>query len=235
MHLRDQVRFDHQRHSRTLLLAFKPGKGAVIGNRAEQGLGALAADPQRSALAAIAITGNVAQLGQHPILEPAQQRRAFAIGAAIGVERHDVLHLGPVLYRDADVGQSRLKRLFQRAALAGISTAGFDIDHRFAFFAGRFAFDHFIELAIGVAPHCQHRVQQAIYGEAVRGNRCGNRIDQKRHIVVNQGKPHEPLTRCTGDGFDGNSGSARCPFAGRSDHEFRGAVQSPCGKWGVTG
>ena len=230
MDLRDQVRLYDQRHPGALLLIFKPGKGAVIRNRAEQGLGAFATDSQRFALAAIAIAGDMAQLGQHPVLEPTQQRGAFAVGAAIGVDRHDVLHLGPVLHRHPHIGERRFKRLFERPALAGIGAAGLDIDHRFALFAGCIALDHIAQLALGVAPHRQHRMEQPVDRQTVSGNCRRDRIDQKRHVIIDQGQPHEPFAGRASNRFDHDGSGSSGPIVRRRDHEFGGFVQSASAK-----
>ena len=141
----------------------------------------------------------MAQLGQHPVLEPAQQRGAFAVGGGIGIGGHRGLHRGPIGHGGADIGQRRGQRLFQRTALAGIGARGFQIDHRFALFARRIASGDRAQAPFAIAADGQHGVDQPVNRQPVGGNGGSNRIDQKRHVIVDHRDSHEPLARCAGD------------------------------------
>ena len=136
----------------------------------------------------------MAQLGQHPVLEPAQQGRAFAVRASVGIAGHYGLHPGPVLHGGADIGQGRLQGALQFAAVACVGAAGFDIDHRFALFARSFARHDLGQAAFRIPADRDDRVDQAVDRQALRGNRGGNGIDQERHVVVDQGEAHEAFT-----------------------------------------
>jgi hypothetical protein len=83
---------------------------------------------------------DMAELGQHPVGQPAQQRRAFLIGQPARIALHRRLHQRPVGHGGVDIGQRRLQRFGQFAALARVGAFGFEVDHRFAPFAHGLAF-----------------------------------------------------------------------------------------------
>ena len=192
MDIGDQIALDDQRNpAAALARPIEPGESAVEAGRGQQRLGAFLADPQGIGLAAFAAAGNVAKLGQHPVLEPAQQRRAFAVRQRISICAHRFLQARPIGHRNADIGERRSQRGFQTASQPRVSPVSFEIDHAFALFARSVRIQHVKQLALTVAAHCNHRVEQPINRQAMRGNGRGDRIDQKRHVIVDQDNPHE--------------------------------------------
>ena len=215
----DRVGLDHQQRPIARALPFEPGEGAVIGNRPEQRLGPTLADAQRARLGAIAVAHDMAQLGQHPVLEPAQQRRALAIGQAIGIGSHGFLQTRPVGHGGADITQRGAQRRFQLAAGAGIGAAGFEVDHRFALFARGIASHDFGQRTFRIAAHRQHRVDQPVNRQALRRHGGGNRIDQERHVIVDHADPHEAFGRAARNGLDRDRHFAGLAPGRRAAHE----------------
>ena len=105
---------------------------------------------------------NVAQLGQHPVLEPAQQGRALAVGQLVGIISHSLLELRPVRHCGANIAQRGAERGLKRAAQLCVRAASLKIDHRFTLFTSGRTFDHFGQQAIRIAADRQNRVDQAV-------------------------------------------------------------------------
>ena len=76
-------------------------------------------------IAAIAVTGNAAQLGEHSVGQPAQQGSPFGISQVGGVIAHRRLHKRPVGHCGAHIGQRFIQRGAERAALARHMPSGF--------------------------------------------------------------------------------------------------------------
>ena len=193
VNIADMVGLDHQRPALGPALAFEPGKGAFIGNRAQQALGTPAANAQRVRLGPIAMAQDVAQLGQHAVLEPTQQRGPFAVGQAIGVIRHRRLHLWPIGNGCTNIGEGGAQRGFQSATDLRIGTASLDIDHRFALFTRCPTLWNLCQHTIRRAAHRQDRVDQPINRQPLRSQGRGDRIDQKGHVIIDHANPHEAL------------------------------------------
>ena len=171
----DEVGLDDQR--RVAAAAVEPGKGAIVAGRPEQGLRARAADAEPVRLAAVAAPDEVAELGQVTFVEPAQQRRAFRIGEAIGIRRHRRPQPWPVRDRRGDVAEDFVEAGAQVHAGAGIGALGLDIDHRFALLAGRLARGQGHQPAPGVPPHGDDGMDDAVDRKPVaeRSRRRANR------------------------------------------------------------
>ena len=52
-------------------------------------------------------------------------------------------------------------------------------------------------------------MDDAIDRQVRRGYRAGDRIDQKRHVIIDDGEPHPPLCRAAGHGFERDGRLAR--------------------------
>ena len=100
----------------------EPGESARVAVVGEQIAGALAADAELFAVAAVTMMRDVTEQRQHAAGEPAQQRGAFGIVHAVGVRLHPRGHLRPVGDRRADVGQRRRERLSRDSRRSFAST-----------------------------------------------------------------------------------------------------------------
>ena len=154
----------------------------------------------------------MAELGEHPVGQPAQQRRAFLIGQSARVFLHRGLHARPIGNGGVDIAERGLERRDQFAPLACIDPLGFEIDHRFAALAHGIAFGQREQSAGRIAPHRNDRVHQPVDRQPLRRNRPRNRIDKERHVIVDHrdaqvacGLPADALDR---DG--GGRTGARC-------------------------
>jgi hypothetical protein len=167
----------------------------------------------------------VAELGQHPATQPAEQRAGLLVerGGAGGVLGHHRLHRAPVGHRSAHVGERGLERFVELAALARIGARGLDIDQRFARAAGLLArLAERGDRAGAVAGDGGDRVEQAIDREALRGDGRGDRIDQERHVVIDHRDPQAALA---GVGFDMDQRFAGGAGVGGGEQELRGLVE----------
>ena len=97
---RDAVGLDDQRRARRFGAAIpgpiKPRKRAFIRGIREQRRSGGAAHPQCFPNAAIAAADNVAELSEHAVSEPAEQRCAFLIGQGARIILHRGLHARPI-------------------------------------------------------------------------------------------------------------------------------------------
>ena len=201
MDLRQHIGLDDQRRIQPFRLGLagqgevEPGKGPVIGCIGQYLLRATAADAEQTGQRAIAAAGQVTQLGQHSAIQPAQQFRAFAAAFAIiqqiGIGGHCIAQFLPVTNRRADIAQGDAKRRFQLAPLARVDPRGFDIDHRFLRGIAALACRDGQQFAAIGPLDRNHRMHQPVDRQALRGNRGGYRIDQKRHVLVHYRDAHE--------------------------------------------
>ena len=176
MDLADEVRFDDQRHPQSRLgaglgQAIEPLEGPVERGGSKHGLGTLRADPKHFALAAIAAAQDMAELGQHAILQPAQQCGTFAIDQTIGISCHRRLHLRPIAHGGANIAQRGAQGAFQLAPGEGIAALGFEINHRFAPLTRRIPVKNCGQSALTVAAHRDNWMDQPIDRQALGGDR----------------------------------------------------------------
>ena len=68
--------------------------------------------------------------------------------------------------------------------------------------------------AVGVAPDADHRMEQAVDDQAARGERVGDRIDQERHVVIDDSDPHPAMAERPAERFEPDQGD--CPAARRA-------------------
>ena len=210
--MRDPVRFDDQRQAarpapRQKLV--EPCKAAGIGGRGEQFPRAFPANAQRAGLRSVAAAHDMAQLRQHSVIEPAQQGRALGPVHRVqggGIIDHGALDRGPIAHRRAHIAQRDAQRRRNGRARARVRPRGFQIDHRFAGNAGAVILGNLRDLAPPVAQHRHHRMQQPVDHQPVGRNRRGDRIDQKRHVFIDDGDAHETPAPFARDIFDGKRG-----------------------------
>ena len=187
---RDQVGFEQQRRIAALV---EPVQRAVARARGEDRRGMIVArNPQPVRHGAVAQPAFMAEQREVSREEPVEQGRALEplIRAAEldGIRLHRAFQRAPVADRGADIGQVALDRLDQLAALLGVDPVHFDVDHRF----GGVAPTQRLDRAIGIARNADHRVDDAFDRDAMRPDRRGNRIDQERHVVIDDRQPHPP-------------------------------------------
>ena len=233
----DAVGLDDQRcQSVALAVTVEPLEGSIERGGGEQAARALAADPEQARLAAVALAQDVAELGQHPVVEPAQQRRALGIfgglGDPLGIGEHCGLQLRPVGNCGMNIAQYRCERSSEQTALAGVAALGLEIDHRFAEYAdagrGAGVGRKLAQAALGIAPHRDHRVDQPFDRQPLFGHRRRDRIDQERHVVVDHRQPQEPLPGAAADAFERNDWLAGLTLRHRGQRED-GGIAKACG------
>ena len=132
----------------------------------------------------------VAQEGEMVVGGPAQE--ILRLGAGLVARRHrprrqvvgdgchPIAHAFPVAVRGAHVGKRRGDRGVHRVGL-GVADqpVGVDMDQRL-----RRTLAHRQQLAGAVAPHREYRMDDAVRGDAVLGQRHRHRIHQEGHVVV---------------------------------------------------
>ena len=176
---------------------------------------------------------DVAQLGQHAVLEPTQQRGPFAVGQAIGVIRHRRLHLRPIGNGCTNIGESGAQCGFQSATDLRIGTTSLDIDHRFPLFTRCPTLWNLCQHTIRRAAHRQDRVDQPINRQPLRSQGRGDRIDQKGHVIIDHANPHEALGSRARDRFNRDRRLTAIALAGRAAQEGRSRPKTLRRKGGI--
>ncbi len=164
----------------------------VAPQQAERGAGhQLVAQPARLQRVLDVAVVAVAEEREVVGLEPAQELLVLGeVGRAAGREVGDgveagLAHRPPVLDRQPHLGQHAGQRGGQLVELVGVALAvDLDVHHRFR--AGPLArFEREAgQVAVEVAPHRQHRVGQQVDRDFAAIERVGDRIDEERHVVV---------------------------------------------------
>jgi len=174
--------------------------------------------------ASVAISHEVAKLGQHSLVEPAQQRGALRIAFLDcgGIGLHRRLRPWPVGDRGVDIVHRRPQRLDQFAALPCIKSAGFDVDQRIVIRVVGIAIEDSRELARAVALDRHHRVQQRVDRQPFARDRGGRRIDQERHVGIGDGDPQHAARRAHRFNLDPRSVAA---FHRGFEQEARGILE----------
>ena len=85
-----------------------------------------------------------------------------------------------------------------------------------------------MQLAVLVAIHAHHRVKQPVDGQLPRRDRIGDRIDQERHVVIDDADAHPPPSGFAAGRFDRNRDLAALPL--RADGR-RGIRPPPARSW----
>jgi hypothetical protein len=145
---------------------------------------AATADAETVRLGPVAAEGHVAELGQHPAAEPAQQRGTFRIAGAVGVLGHQRTHARPVGDRRTYVGQRQRQFLLELAPFLRVDPTGLDVDHRFGGSVGGDFVGQCGQSTRLVAPRRENGMEQQVDRETLCGDRRGERIDQERHVAV---------------------------------------------------
>ena len=179
----------------------------------------VARDAQHRAHALRAVPELVTEQGEVAIEKPLQQRRAFALRQGRFVRRHGALQLRPVRHRRAHVRQHRGQIVDQRPPVAGIDPVHLDIDQRFG---GPRAADLGQRAGI-VARHSHDGVDDPIDRDVARTDRGRDRIDQERHVVVDDRQPHPAPGVVGRDRLDRDSRRTRgADQSGRDDERGGG-------------
>ena len=114
-----------------------------------------------------------------------------------------------------------MQLLDQLAAAARVGAVELDVHHRFA--AALVAAQRLDrqQLAVLVALDAHDRVEQAVDGQLACGDRVGDRIDQERHVVVDDRDPHAPPAGFAAGRFDCDGDLAALPLGRDRGEEFR--------------
>ena len=72
-----------------------------------------------------------------------------------------------------------------------------------------------------VAIDADHRVKQAVNGQVAAGDRVGDRIDQERHVVVDDAEPHPAAAGLAAGRFEADRDFAVAALAGDFGDEAR--------------
>ena len=93
-----------------------------------------------------------------------------------------------------------------------------------------------LDRALGVALDVDDRVEQPVDGEAARGDRAGDAVDQERHVLVDRDQPHPPAPGFAAGRFDLDRGRALAPDGGGGGDELGGFAQLlPVQAFGLAG
>ena len=132
VHIAQVIGLDDEQLAPILALV-EPVERALERCLGQQFFRALAANTASILLAAIAHLDDMAELGQHPRIQPFEKLCTFfiALADACGVCGHGLLHVGPVGNGSPDVGERFLEAFLELAAGLGIDARGLDVDHRF--------------------------------------------------------------------------------------------------------
>ncbi len=224
------VGLDHQQCRKGPALAqavIEPAEGQVPAGRGQHFAAACAADTQDRAFASVTLAGDMAELGHHPVRQPAQQGRAFGIDESGGIGLDGGLHLRPVAYRGAHIGQGRGKLCFQRTAVLRVDAVGLDVDEAFADGSRSVARRQVGQPAIPAPHHRQDRVHQQVHGKAARGHGAADRIDEEGHVAVDHGDAGDALV--VGGAADQDGGLAMRPVLRGFEEEGGDLVQRLAG------
>ena len=166
----------------------------------------------------------VAEQGHRAVGEPVEQGAGLGFGDLLRVLAHFQLQLMPVADRDPDIGEDRAQFGGKGLAAPGIGAVEFDVDHRFAAaLVGAKRLDRG-QHSVGAAFDADHRVKQAEDGQLVTGNRVGDRIDQERHVVVDDRDAHPAAAGFAAERLDGQRDLARSAPGTDLGEEFGGVL-----------
>ncbi len=183
MDRRDRVGLEQQRRFAALV--------EIVDRRLARGFGEdrrvklVAGEAELVGDAAVGAPGLVAEQRHRAFLEPAEQlgTLARAHGGGVGADR--ALQRAPVVHGVADLGERAFELGHQAAPGARVGALHFDVDHRFALArADRF------ELARLVALHGDDGMDDAENDNVVGRDRARDRIDEERHVVIDDRQPH---------------------------------------------
>ena len=218
----DKIRLHDQGLARMRRIV-EPIKGAVPRTIRHQVCGARAANTERVALRAVAPSNDMPKLGQHAAVQPLQQGAPFLVVEVFGIAFHPVAQFGPIGHGGANVFHRLDHRRLDRPALPRFDAFGLDVDHRFVIGLALLAFRNRDERAVFQSFDRNDGVDQPINRNALRGNRRSDRIDQERHVIVDDGQPrHAPFFA---DGFDCDCRFSERPIMPRLQHEACRLIQ----------
>ena len=147
----------------------------------------------------------MSQQGHGTVGEPVEECGAFLIAERQGIRPHPGLEARPVGDGRTHVRQYVPDCVHQLAPATRIGAVDLQVHDRFALpAAGKGS-----QIAIAVALDVQHRVEQAMDGEAACRHGCRDRIDQEGHVVIDHAHAHAPLPDRATHGFEPDHGLAR--------------------------
>ena len=106
--------------------------------------------------------------------------------------------------------------------LAGSGAVELDVHHRFAPVLVVTQGDELAQHAFLVTRDADHRVKQAMDRELPCGDHVGDRIDEERHVVVDDPDPHTAAPGLSSGRLDLEGDVAALPACGDLGKEFRG-------------
>ena len=232
MDVAEMVRLDDQ-WAAIVLGILEPGESAVVGGFGKQFARALATDAQLVVLSPVAIARDMAELREHARIEPLQQFGAFRVrrSNALGVLQHGLLQFGPVGHSRAHIAQRRLERFLKLAAGLGVDACSFDVDHRFPERVVGITVGNRLELAFAVAFHRDDRMHEPVDRQTQRGDGRGDRIDEERHVVVDDRDTGQPAF--VADALDRHCRPTARALARQFANELGGIRQPGLVEWRV--
>ena len=189
-----------------------------------------AREAQRGFGRTVAAIAQMRKLGHVAVEEPAQQRRAFAIGHRRGIGGHRRLQHRPVGHGGAHIGHGGEQRGLKRLALPGIGALDLEIDDGLAPLAGGLVGIDFAQQSIGIAAQRHHRMDDPVDRQAEARDGGSDGIDQERHVVVDDRQPHVPVACLSRDRFDREHGIGRGTPRHRPKREIGGLLARLCVK-----
>ena len=135
--LADAVGLDDQRLApaaitQLAIVLVEPGEGPVVGGVGEQFARARPADAQRVLHPPVAMADEVTELGQHALVQPAQQLGILLVRDPVRIAHQRGLQLGPVGDRGAHILDRGAQQRLDRLPMLRIGARRLDVDHRFA-------------------------------------------------------------------------------------------------------
>ncbi len=178
-------------HQRVLAAVFEVAHGveapALVGRRARD-----AEDAERVGRRFVRPFDVIAEQRHVAVGEPVEQGGAFGVRDLFRVRAHLALELGPVADGEPDVVEHALEVGGERLAVAGVDPVELEVHHRFAPLAVGAQQLDLVQRALVVAADAHDRMEQAVDGDLAAGDGVGDRIDQERHVVVDDRDPHPP-------------------------------------------
>ena len=204
----------HQRHFAALLeIAHRAEAAAFVGRSARD-----AEDAERVGRRFVGLLDLIAEQGHRAVGEPVEQRRAFRIRRSRARPRASC----------PAACASRAPRAGRRSSTRRRSAASSWRPRASARSSSRYIIDSrrslsphsgstSLQLALVVALDADDRVKQPVDGQLARGDRIGDRIDEERHVVVDDADPHPPVAGFAADRLDRAARARRgCRFAATS-------------------
>src|SRR3546814_3752923 len=152
-------------------------------------------------------------LGKAAIKKPAQQRRSLCIVYRIKVIAERLLHPWPVRHGSTDFGKCRADIVDEPATPPRVRSIRFKVDDRLVLRAvaarRRYAGQH----ALLVTNDRYDRMDQPVNRNSLCRKCRRYRIDEERHVIVDDRQPHQPSIADTFQRLQGNDRFSDCTNA----------------------